>query len=201
MRAVVDRRVEVFGERTSLRRADTHRDEVRGQLPDEANRGRWFGLIGGWLVLIGLAGCQSVGFSAGIGSDPGGAGSDISSASPARTSRTGQSYGRSGRARLKGSDSAARGSATASAEDEASPRPGETRARFARSCTKRTPRSMSVKGPIHCRTPTRRRTRSTTPRARCRSHPMIHRSIVAPAAFRTDPLRLCGRTAKRKPPS
>lgn len=118
MRAVVDRRVAAFRKRIRFRRADTHRDEARACSLFDATCGRCLCLIGGWLVLIGLAGCQSVGFSAGIGSDPGGTGSDIASASPARTSRTGQSYGRSGRARLKGSDSAARRSATAPTEDE-----------------------------------------------------------------------------------
>lgn len=62
----------------------------------------------GWLWLSGLAGCQSVGFSASVGSDPGGTGSDIASTSPARSSRSGQAYGRSGRARLRGSDDSSR---------------------------------------------------------------------------------------------
>jgi hypothetical protein len=52
-----------------------------------------------------------------VGSDPGGTGSDIASTSPARSSRSGQAYGRSGRARIRGTEDSRGSSATASLDE------------------------------------------------------------------------------------
>jgi hypothetical protein len=56
-----------------------------------------------WSSLLLVAGCQLGGVSAGISSDPVGPSFDTSSLGPPGGGRTGQMYGKSGRARLKAS--------------------------------------------------------------------------------------------------
>jgi hypothetical protein len=69
-------------------------------------------------ILLLLAGCQLGGVSAGISSDPVGPTFDTSSLGPPGGGRTGQLYGKSGRARVKAD---ARGDTTADRSDAPSP--------------------------------------------------------------------------------
>jgi hypothetical protein len=62
------------------------------------------------VVVSAHAGCQLGGFSAGVSSDPVGPTFDTSSLPPPGAGRTGQAYGKSGRARLRASAETAQGS-------------------------------------------------------------------------------------------
>ena len=76
-----------------------HTGEVR---VDMMRRGFLAALL---LMVPWLTGCQLGGFSAGVSSDPAGPTFDTSSLGPPGGGRSGQSYGKSGRARLRASTS------------------------------------------------------------------------------------------------